>query len=165
MAKVVGVSDHMKKYPQDIVKYRSQEWKRYNKNKKTSGERRQEFLWKRLMEYEADGNEKAATAVIVILKLEETSDVFWNIQGVLKPRAISSLNYIEIDDEDNPGKIKALHDKDEMEITMMKTFRAKFMEVYDTPMVHEPFISILPRAQMMYYLGTWISLHVFIQIL
>ena len=34
MAKVVGVSDHMKNYPQDIIKYRSQEWKKYNKNKR-----------------------------------------------------------------------------------------------------------------------------------
>ena len=74
------------------------------------------------MEYEADGNEKATVAVIAISKSEETSDAYQVIQGLLKPRAISSLNYIKIDDEDNPGKIKALHDKDEMEITMMKTF-------------------------------------------
>ena len=94
------------------------------------------------MEYEADGNEKAATAVIAISKSEATSDAFQEIQGVLKPRAISSLNYIKIDDEDNSGKIKALHDKDKMEVTMMKTFQAKFMEVYDTHMVHEPFISM-----------------------
>ena len=56
MAKAVGVSDHMNNSPQDIIKYRSQEWKWYNKNKKTSRERRREFFRKQLMEYEADGN-------------------------------------------------------------------------------------------------------------
>ena len=66
------------------------------------------------MEYEADGNEKSSTAVITITKSEETSDAYQEIQGVLKPRAISSLNYIKRNYEDNPGKIKALHDKDEM---------------------------------------------------
>ena len=34
MAKVVSISDHIMNSPQDIIKYKSQEWKMYNKTKK-----------------------------------------------------------------------------------------------------------------------------------
>ena len=41
------------------------------------------------------------------------------------------------------GKKKIIIDRDEMESVMMHEFKKEFTEVYDTPIFHEPFLSII----------------------
>ena len=69
--------------------------------------------------------------MIAISASEELRHAHWEVSGVLKPRSLSTLNHIEVDDKDCPGKIKAIHDKEEMNDKMMEVFKSKFMEVYD----------------------------------
>ena len=112
MAKRIGITEFMKNSPEDIIEFRKQAWKKYKNNKRTARERRREFLRRRLLQHETDENDIAATAVMAISKAEELRDAYKEIKGVLKPRTISSLNYIEVDDEDHPGQTKILHDKE-----------------------------------------------------
>ena len=43
------------------------------------------------------------------------------------------------------NKVQKIVDRKEMEANMMENFQEKFLEVYDTPIAHVPFINILGK--------------------
>ena len=51
--------------------------------------------------------------------------------------------HIEIPDPDGTSTVKKIIDREEMEELMIKNFKSKFLEVYDTPIPHAPFTQIL----------------------
>ena len=62
---------------------------------------------------------------------------------MLKSRSNAAINHIKIDDPGNPEKTILITDRDKMEEMMMTAFKKKITKVYDTPIVHEPFLSII----------------------
>ena len=61
------------------------------------------------------------------------------VKSVLHPRGQSSILHIEVPADDGTNTVKKIVEQEEMEHIMMKNFKSKFLEVYDTPIPHAPF--------------------------
>ena len=94
MAKALGITNPMQTIVSENKILRSQSWTKYNFAKKTARERRREFLRQRLLAYETNDSEDAATAVIAISTSEELQHAHREVRGVLKPRSLYTLNHI-----------------------------------------------------------------------
>ena len=84
---------------------------------------------------------KLAKKLRGISKAEILNEAQQEVKFALKPHGTSNILHIEVIDLDSPGKIKDIHNQGNIEIEMKKNFKTKFVEVYDTPIPHKPFIT------------------------
>ena len=65
---------------------------------------------------------------------------------VIKPRGKLFVTYVEIYDPENPKKKMILNQHELMKDAMMDVFKKKFPKVYDTLLMHKPFISLFGQG-------------------
>ena len=123
-----------------IQRMQASAWKQYKKAKPSAKKKREAFLEKLAQSYEVKENEKLANKVREINKAEALREAQQEVQQAIQPRGISNILHIEVQDPESPNKIKEIHDQREIKETMKTNFKGKFIEVYDTPLQHEPFL-------------------------
>ena len=74
-------------------------------------------------------------------KTETLKEAQQEVNFALKEQGSSNILHIEIQDPKSPSKVKEIHDQVEIKNEMKNNFKQKYVEVYDTPMPHEPFLS------------------------
>ena len=65
------------------------------------------------------------------------------VKQVINPLGQSKILHIEIPAQDGSNTVDKITDREEMEQHMMYNFKAKFLEVYHTPIPHRLFTDIL----------------------
>ena len=96
---------------------------------------------KLISSYEKKNKEQLANKLRAISKAKIIREAQEEIQHTIKPRGISNILHIEVQDPSSPNKVIEIHNQDEIEESMKINFKRKCVEVYDTPLPHKPFIS------------------------
>ena len=143
LAKKLELSDYMNLTIEAIKKLRATAWKNYRSVKPSAKERRQRFLDKRIEEKEKEGDVRTANHIRNLNKDEARRECQREFKQVMKPTRISKIMHIEVKSEENVDEIRNISDREEMEQIMMKNFKEKFLEVYDTNTTMEPLLCIL----------------------
>ena len=113
--------------------------------KPSANELRQRFIERQIEKKEKEGDINAANQIRHMYKDEARRECQREFQQVMRPTGISKILHIEVRDDNNPNEIIQITNRDKMEKQMMRNFKEKYLEVYDTNTTMEPLLSILGK--------------------
>ena len=97
--------------------------------------------WKKAQKYEQKDDKQLANKMRKMNKAEALKDAQQEVNSALREQGSSNILHIKIQDPQSPSKVKENHNQLEIKNEMKNNFKQKYIEVYDTPMPHEPFLS------------------------
>ena len=126
-----------------IQRLRTHAWKQYRIAKPTAAEKRELFIENQAKKKKDVGDHKSAKQIRALKKAEFHRKSQREVNHITKVYGTSNILHIEIPDPYNANLTQKISEQSEMETIMHMNFKSKFMEVYDTPIVHNPFTNIL----------------------
>ena len=142
-AKRLKIDKHIKLSKEAARRLRAVAWKKYKTNKKRGSDLRDEFIERQASREEEKGNHDVADRIRSMRSNEYERDAHREVRHVHTPFGASAILHIEIPKKGNPEVMRRVTDRNQMERVMRKNFKAKFTEVYDTPIPHQPFTRII----------------------